>query len=57
MLHREITHMANHGENMNDEKKSSRSRADFIRLAGIRPELAEFVTEFVEKPDDFYSMP
>jgi len=49
--------MANHGENMNDEKKSSRSRADFIRLAGIRPELAEFVTEFVEKPDDFYSMP
>jgi hypothetical protein len=57
MLQREINHMANHGEDMNDEKKSARSRADFIRLAGIGPELAEFVTEFVEKPNNFYSMP
>ncbi len=49
--------MAIHAEDINDEKKSARSKADFIRLAGIGPELAEFVTEFVEKPDNFYSMP
>ena len=49
--------MANRAEDMNDEKKSARSKADFIRLAGIGPELAEFLTEFVEKPDHFYSMP
>jgi len=49
--------MAHHAEDINDEKKSARSKADFIRLAGIGPELAEFVTEFVEKPDNFYSMP
>ena len=42
---------------MNEERKSARSKADFIRLAGIGPELAEFVTEFVEKPEIFYSMP
>jgi hypothetical protein len=49
--------MANHAEDLVGEKKSARSKADFIRLAGIGPELAEFVTEFVEKPDNFYSMP
>ena len=49
--------MANRDENINDEKKSARSKADFIRLAGIGPELAEFLTEFVEKPDHFYSIP
>jgi superfamily I DNA and RNA helicase len=48
--------MAKHAENMNEERKSARSKADFIRLAGIGPELAEFVTEFVEKPDNFTSM-
>jgi hypothetical protein len=49
--------MAKHGEDMNEERENGRSKADFIRLAGIGPELAEFVTEFVEKPDIFYSMP
>jgi len=38
---------------MNDERKSARSKADLIRLAGIGPELAEFLTGFVEKPDNF----
>jgi len=42
---------------MNDERKSAGFKADFIRLAGIGPELAEFLTGFVEKPGDFYSMP
>jgi hypothetical protein len=45
------------GEDMSGERKSVKSKADFIRLAGIGPELAEFVTEFVEKPDIFISMP
>ena len=49
--------MAKHGEDMNEERENCRSKADFIRLAGIGPELVEFVTEFVEKPDIFYSMP
>jgi hypothetical protein len=49
--------MAKHGEDMNEEKENARSKADFIRLAGIDPELVEFVTEFVEKPDVFYTMP
>jgi len=49
--------MANRAEDINDEPKSARSKADFIRLAGIGPELAEFLTEFVEKPDHFYSIP
>ena len=49
--------MANRAKDINDEKKSARSRADFIRLAGIGPELAEFLTEFVEKLDHFYSIP
>jgi hypothetical protein len=49
--------MAKHGEDMNEERENARSKSDFIRLAGIGLELAEFVTEFVEKPDIFYSMP
>ena len=32
-------------------------RADFIRQSGIGPELAEFLTEFIDKPEIFYSMP
>jgi hypothetical protein len=42
---------------MNEERKSARSKADFIKMAGIGPELAEFVTEFIDKPEIFYSMP
>jgi len=42
---------------MNEERNSARSKADFIRLAGIGPELVEFVTEFIEKPERFFSMP
>jgi hypothetical protein len=42
---------------MNEEKKSDRCRADFIRQSGIGPELAEFLTEFIDKPEIFYSMP
>jgi hypothetical protein len=46
-----------HSEDMNEEIKIATSRADFIRLVGIGPELAEFVTEFVERPEAFFSMP
>ncbi len=49
--------MANYAEDIDGENKSARSKADFIRLAGIGAELAEFLTEFVEKPDHFYSIP
>ena len=40
----------------NEDRNSARSKTDFIRLA-IGPELAEFVTEFIEKPETFFSMP
>jgi len=49
--------MAKDGEDMNEERENARSKAEFIRLAGIGPEFAEFVIEFVAKPDNFYSMP
>jgi hypothetical protein len=49
--------MAKQGEDMNEERKSARSKAEFLRLAGIGPELAEFVTEFVERPAIFFSLP
>jgi len=49
--------MAKYSEDINDKKKIARSKADFIRLAGIGPELAEFLTEFVEKPDHYNSIP
>jgi hypothetical protein len=42
---------------MNEEKKRVRSRADLIRQSGIGSELAEFLTEFIDKPEIFYSMP
>ena len=45
------------GEDMKEERKRARSKADFIRMAGIGPGLAEFVTEFIEKPENFISMP
>ena len=41
---------------MNEERKSASSKAEFLRWAGIGPELADFLTEFVEKPEKFYSM-
>ena len=49
--------MAKQGEDMDEERKSARSKADFMRLAGIGPELVEFVTEFVERPEIFFSLP
>ena len=48
--------MAKGGEDMNQEIKNSSSKADFMRLAGFGPELAEFVIEFVEKPEMLFSM-
>jgi hypothetical protein len=43
-------------EGMNETRKSVSSRADFIRWAGIGPELAEFVDTFIDKPEIFFSM-
>jgi hypothetical protein len=45
------------GEDMNDQRKTAMAKLDFIGLAGIGPELAEFVTEFMEKPETFFSIP
>jgi hypothetical protein len=48
--------MAKRGEDISEERKSASSKADFIGLAGIGPELAELVIEFIEKPEMFFSM-
>jgi len=42
---------------MNEERKNAGSKADFMRLAGIGEELADFVIAFLEKPEIFFSMP
>ncbi len=49
--------MEKNGREMNGERRSARSKANFIRRAGIGPELAEFVTAFVENPGSFDAMP
>jgi hypothetical protein len=49
--------MAKYGEDMHEEKKSAKCKADFLKMAGIKPELVQFVTEFIEKPENFISMP
>jgi len=48
--------MAKRGEDISEERKSASSKADLIGLAGIGPDLAEFVIEFIEKPEIFFSM-
>jgi hypothetical protein len=48
--------MPKHAENMSEERKSAKSKAEFKRWAGIGPELAEFLTEFIEKPESLFSM-
>ena len=48
--------MAKPGEDMDEERRTIRSKADFVGWAGIGPELAEFVTEFIKKPEIIYSM-
>ena len=51
-----MSYLAKHGEDMNEERKSTKRKADSIRLSGIGPELAEFVTEFIEMPENFSSL-
>lgn len=48
--------MAKDDEDMNKDRKSARSKADFIKLAGIGLEFAEFATEFIEKSENFILM-
>jgi len=41
---------------MNEESRNGGSKDDVMRWAGIGPELVEFVMEFIEKPEIFFSM-
>jgi hypothetical protein len=41
---------------MNEERKGASSKAEFLKWVGIGPELADFLTEFVQKPETFYTM-
>lgn len=48
--------MQKSGKDMNDVGEAASSRADFIKRAGIGSELAEFVNNFIESPEIFFSM-
>jgi hypothetical protein len=52
----DMNYMAEHGDDMNEVRKSAKSKAEFLRWAGIGPELAEFVNNFVEEPETFRSI-
>jgi hypothetical protein len=41
---------------MNQPGKSAKSRADFISLSGIGPELAEFVDAFIKSPEQYIAL-
>ena len=49
--------MGKNGRELNGERRSARSKADFIRWAGIGPELAEFVNAFIEDSGSFDTLP
>jgi len=49
--------MAETRGDMNPDGSNAMTEADFIRLTGMSPELAEFVTEFIERPEILFSMP
>jgi hypothetical protein len=57
MLQGDAHDIPKHGEAVNHERRSAQSKKDFIRWAGIGPELAEFVTAFVENPGSFDTIP
>lgn len=41
---------------MNQDKRSERSKADFMSSCGIEAELAQFVEEFIKSPEKFLSI-
>ena len=49
--------MAHPAKDMNEERNIAGSRAEFIELAGIGPDLDVFLMEFSARPEIFYSMP
>lgn len=51
-----MNYMAERGNDMSEVRKSAKSKAEFLRLAGIGPELAEFVTDFVGQAEAFWSI-
>jgi len=49
--------MDKYREDKRAERMGAGSKAEFVRLAGIGPELAAFVTDLIDKPENFYSIP
>ena len=56
MRKRNVNDMGKRCEDMNEESKSGSSKDEFMRWAGIGPELVEFVLEFIEKPEILFSI-
>lgn len=48
--------MNTHDGDLNGAKRRAGSKTEFIRSIGIEPDLAKFLTDFAEKPEDFVSM-
>jgi hypothetical protein len=50
-------HMATYDKGWSETTGEPKTKAEFYQLAGITPELIEFVEEFIERPELFESLP
>jgi hypothetical protein len=49
--------MGNADQSLRKTGTEPMSKADFFHMAGISPELEEFVTDFIQRPEIFSSLP
>jgi hypothetical protein len=50
-------HMATYDKVWSETTREPKTKAEFYQLAGITPELIEFVDEFIARPELFESLP
>lgn len=48
--------MKEHGEAMHQDGRRATSKTDFMSACGIGPELAEFVSAFIQSPERYLAM-
>jgi hypothetical protein len=49
--------MPTHDKPWNEATREPRTKAEFYQIAGITPELEEFVDEFIKRPEMLESLP
>ena len=52
-----MRYMESSDKDENSEREGPGTKADFIRLIGIEPDLVRFLNEFTERPEIFFSLP